>query len=188
MFIEAARAATEATAAEAAGPSSPLATFGVNWMLFVAQLVNFSIVIFVLAKWVFKPLMKAMDERSAKIETGIKEAAEAKDQLASAEAKRDAVVREAHLVARDIVDKSKTKADEEHEKRVQASKQIVEEHLREAKVRAEREADEAKRAAMKSVSDIVIAAAEKVTHGTIDAEAHRTLIDEAIAELKTSSS
>jgi F-type H+-transporting ATPase subunit b len=188
MFIEAAHAATEAAAIEASGPASPLATFGVNWMLFAAQLVNFSIVIFVLAKWVFKPLMKTMDERKAKIETGLKEAADAKVRLASAESERERLVRGAHLVARDIVDKSKTKAEEEHEKRVQASKQIVEEHLREAKARAEREADDAKRAAMKRVSEIVIAAAEKVTNNAIDADAHRKLISEAISELNTQTS
>jgi len=177
-----AEAATE-TAENAS--ANPLATFGVNWTLFVAQLVNFSIVIFALAKWVFKPLMKTMDERKAKIETGLKEAADAKTQLASAEAKSEEVIRDAHVVARDIVDKSKVKAEEEHEKRVQTSKQIVEEHLRDAKARAEREAEDAQRAAMKNLTEVVIAATDRVTSDAIDAKAHRALIEEAIQELKT---
>jgi len=169
---------------EKSASSNPAAVFGLNGGLFIAQLINFAIVIFVLNRWVFKPLMKMMDERRKKIEVGIKEAAEAKEKLVSAESAKEGVVREAHVVARDIIDQAKTRAEEEHEKRARASKHIIEEQLKEAKTRADRETAESKRAAMKQISDLVIVAADKVANGAIDAKAHRELITEAIAELE----
>src|SRR3990167_360095 len=63
-------------AAEAA-KTDVLGTLGINWKLFMAQLVNVGIVIFVLSKWVFKPLVKLMDDRVKKIDDGLAHAKEA---------------------------------------------------------------------------------------------------------------
>ncbi len=181
---------TETTAStEQAGSSgNPTAIFGLHGSLFIAQLINFSIVIFVLSRWVFKPLLKAMDDRKTKIELGLKEAKEAKEKLLTAESTKKTVVREAHVVAKDIIEKAKTRAEEEHEKRIQASKKIIEDRLNDAKARAEREMLETKRSAMSQISELVVTAAEKVANGAIDAKAHRQLISDAIAELEQTSS
>jgi len=167
--------------AEAA--SGPAAAFGLNGGLFLAQLINFAIVLFVLQRWVFKPLMKTMDERKRKITDGLKDAAEAKEKLQAAETERDALVSGAHVVARDMLEKAKGRADEEYEKRLRETQSAIENRLKEAEARTARETDEARRAAMRDVAELVTAATDKVTGKAIDASAHRALIAEAIAEL-----
>ena len=49
-------------------------TFHIDWKLLIAQAVNFAIVVFALYKFAYKPLLKTMNERTAKIEQGLKDA------------------------------------------------------------------------------------------------------------------
>lgn len=163
--------------------SGPAAAFGLNGGLFLAQLVNFAIVLFVLQRWVFKPLIAAMDARRKKVEDGLKDAASAKVKLEEAEQAHASLVRDAHVVARDILEKAKVRADEEYEKRLQKTQQTIESHLKEAELRTVRDADEARQAVMRDAANLVAAAADKVTGKAIDVSAHRALIADAIAEL-----
>ena len=57
------------TTAESAGV---LGKLGVDWRLLIAQFVNFSGVALAVWRWVYRPLLKTMDERAAKIERGLK--------------------------------------------------------------------------------------------------------------------
>jgi F0F1-type ATP synthase membrane subunit b/b' len=51
-----------------------LGTLGISWKLFLAQLINFGIVLFVFWKWVVKPLGKTLTDRQTRIESGLKNA------------------------------------------------------------------------------------------------------------------
>src|SRR5262245_33785531 len=75
---------------EAAGP---LGALGVEWNLFAAQLLNFAIVFYVMHRFVYKPLLKLLDERTAKIEQGLADAD------AAAGAKKDAQAAAEHAIA-----------------------------------------------------------------------------------------
>jgi len=57
--------------------------FGIDWRLMAAQLVNFGIVLFVLRAFVYKPILKLLDDRRKKIEDGLNFAEKAKSELAS---------------------------------------------------------------------------------------------------------
>src|SRR3954467_12266796 len=63
-------AATEATTAS----GGVLGTLGVDWKLFLAQLINFGIVLFIFWKWVVKPLGTTLTKRQERIEAGLKNA------------------------------------------------------------------------------------------------------------------
>jgi F-type H+-transporting ATPase subunit b len=184
MFIEIAHAATEAAAHEA--ESGLLGTFGLDWKLFLAQLVNFAVVIFALTTWVYKPLIKTMDERKKKIEEGVKNAASAEAKLGKAKETESKILKEARAQAQQIVVESKEKGDAEKQRRVDASKGIVEAQLAESKERLLREAEDARSKVTKDISALVLAAAEKVTNANLDDKEHRRLIDESIKELERS--
>ncbi len=70
-IIHIAKAAEVANEAAQAGP---VQLFGLNWKLFLAQLINFSVVLFVLWKWVFRPVAKGLADRTTKIENSLAEA------------------------------------------------------------------------------------------------------------------
>ncbi|MCX6713311.1 MAG: isocitrate/isopropylmalate family dehydrogenase, partial [Candidatus Vogelbacteria bacterium] len=59
---------------------------GINWPMLLAQAVNFGVLLTVLTIFVYKPLMKAMEERRKKIELGVKGGELAEQKIAEAEA------------------------------------------------------------------------------------------------------
>lgn len=56
----------------------------INWFTVIAQIVNFIVLVWLLKRYLYKPILKAIDEREKKIEGHIKDA-EAKDALAKKE-------------------------------------------------------------------------------------------------------
>ena len=90
--VEAATNAAQAAHAE----ESVLGALGVNWKLFVAQLLNFGVVLFVMWKWVYTPLLKIIDSRTAKIDKGLKDA----EAAAAAKSGAEKASEEAILAAR----------------------------------------------------------------------------------------
>src|SRR5574340_228833 len=72
FLIPVAYAAEEA--ASEASNQGLAGTLGINWKLFIAQLVNFGIILAVLWKWVFIPVAKNLAARTEKIEKSLNDA------------------------------------------------------------------------------------------------------------------
>src|SRR5690348_9342004 len=93
-----------AHAAETASANPNVAElFGLNWKLFIAQLVNFGIILFVLWKWVFGPVGKKLQERSDKIEKSLQQAKEIEEKHKAAEQHRMLEIEKARKEASEIV-------------------------------------------------------------------------------------
>jgi F-type H+-transporting ATPase subunit b len=74
-----------ANAADVAS-SGLLETFGVQWQLLLIQSLNFLCVMAVLYFFAFKPVLKTMEERKSKIESGLRYAEEMRLQLENSDA------------------------------------------------------------------------------------------------------
>lgn len=183
MFIEIAYAASEAAAHEATG-NGLLGTFGIDVKLFLAQLLNFAIVVFVLSKWVFKPLMKKMEERKSIVEDGLRKAEQAEEALRGAKESEAQIIKEARIQAKDLIDDGKNRGDFEKQSRIQKSSEIIAQQLMESKQQAVSMIEEERAMARTQLAELIGAATEKVSKKAIDAKTHRKLIDEAIAELE----
>ena len=84
LLAQTAAPAAEASAAHAeaaTGISKIVQDFGISWPFFLAQVLNFSVVGFVLWKFAFKPVIATLDERQKKISDGLKYAEEMKAKL-----------------------------------------------------------------------------------------------------------
>lgn len=183
MFIEVVHAAEEAAAADA----GVLGSFGVNWQLLSAQLLNFAILLFVLYRWVYKPLLKVLDERKKTVETGLRQAKDAEAALTSAEAKKEELLSVARSEAQDIVRSAKKAGDDERDRRVHASNAIIESRLQEAKDGIERERQISQEDAQKHIAELVAEATEKVAKLGLKEADQRKLITEALNELESAS-
>jgi F-type H+-transporting ATPase subunit b len=173
-MVEEAKTAVEAV--------SPLARLGVDWRLLVAQLVNFGIVLFVMAKWVYKPLLKVMDERAAKIEQGLKDAAAAAVAKATADSEKDVVVTEARQRARAIVEEAEALALSLREEQVKKAKTEVESIVAKGKEQLTADRAASLAAAKAELADLVVAAASKVIGTKMDSAADAALAKAALTE------
>ena len=65
---------------------------GIDWRLLVAQLANFLILLFVLRRFAYKPLLKLLEERKQRIADGLANAQKAKSNLEEAEKERQEII------------------------------------------------------------------------------------------------
>ncbi|MFC1638965.1 F0F1 ATP synthase subunit B [Patescibacteria group bacterium] len=156
------------------------ATLGVDWKLFLAQLINFGLVLLVIWKWVYRPLLKALDERSKKIERGLMDAEESKKLLENAEEERAKVVTESRLKAKEIIESAESDAKKRRDEMISGAKSEVERVVGDGKKRLRDEQAAMVEEARKQVADLVLAATEKVAGQKMDPERDAKLIKEAL--------
>jgi F-type H+-transporting ATPase subunit b len=106
-----------------------LETLGIQWPKLIAQLINFSIVFFVLWKFAYKPIFTMLAERRQKIADAVANADKIKAQLAQTEADRQKVLADAGDKANKLIDEARQAAarvrETETQKAIASAEQIV---------------------------------------------------------------
>ena len=161
-----------------------LQTLGINWMLFLAQLINFGLVLYVVYRFIFKSVLKTMDDRAKKIGQGLTDADKAKKQLEEAEAHKKAVLQAAKREANGLVDAAKEKAEQEKQKIVDSTQADLDRQLEEARARLKHEKEGIIGAIKNEMADLVTLATEKVSAGAVNVAGQRDLVKQAIDELE----
>ncbi|MBI5457186.1 F0F1 ATP synthase subunit B [Candidatus Kaiserbacteria bacterium] len=136
--------------------------FGVNWKLLLVQAVNFGLLLAVLTYFLYKPVLRIIDERQKKIAEGVKTAEEAARKLADAKVEGDGIVGTASREAEHLVATARSRADEKGAEIVKAAEARANAVIKEAGAHAE----EAKRMALsessKEIARAAMLAAEKI--------------------------
>lgn len=149
----------------------------------IGQALAFAILIWFSYKFVWPPLMRAIENRQQKIAEGLAAADRSKKDLAQAEEKVAEALREARAKANEIIEQAHTRANQiidqaRTEAVAEASRQKA---LAEAEIAAA--ANRAKEELRHQVSALAVAGAEKLIRREIDSAAHKALLDELAAEI-----
>jgi|SRR3989338_3937672 len=142
--------------------SELFAAFGVDWKLLLVQAVNFGLLLSVLTYFLYKPVLRIIDERQKKIAEGVQTAQAADKRLADAKTEGEGIVGTAAREAETLVASARSRADEKGVEIVKAAEARANAVLKEASERAE----EAKRMALaessKDIARAAVLAAEKI--------------------------
>lgn len=145
------------------------AAFGIDWRLLIIQGINFGVLLAALTYFLYKPMMKLIDERRAKIAEGVRKAEEADRNLALAKEEGEGILGAAAREAEALAAASRVRANEKGGEIVKVAEARAEATLRDATARAE----EAKRAAMqesqREIARAAMLAAEKILKGSKNA-------------------
>jgi F-type H+-transporting ATPase subunit b len=147
----------------------------------IAQLVVFFILAWVTMKFVWPPIVKALDERAKKIADGLAAADKAKADLSHAEKKVVEELRKARESAGDV----RTSAEKQASKLIDDARAEAARIIAQAREAAEGEAataaQRAKEALRDQVANLAVAGAERILRREINAQVHADLL----ANLKT---
>ncbi len=86
--------------------------FGIDAKLIVVQIINFTILVGALSYFLYKPVLKLLNEREEKVKQGIKDAEEAAAARAEAETEKQSILGTAHKDAEEVAAKAKVYAEE----------------------------------------------------------------------------
>ncbi len=136
--------------------------FGIRLDLLIAQAVNFGLVMLALWYFLYKPVMKTLDERQKKIAQGVHDADEAAEMLAHADDAAAERVQKAESEAEGIVTQAREAANAEKSRIISEAEARAEQVAKDAEARAAEEAQRARRESEKEIAKLAVLAAEKV--------------------------
>ncbi|MFA5995287.1 MAG: F0F1 ATP synthase subunit B [Patescibacteria group bacterium] len=160
-----------------------IGALGIDFKLLLANIANFVLLVYLLKKIAYKPILAFIQERTKKIVDGIKNAELAKTNLAQANTQREQILTSAHKEAQTIIDTAKTTAQQQADQLVETGRQHSEKVLQAAQTQIANERSEALKHAKQEVADLVIMASEKVLRKQLTPETNKTFIDNAINEI-----
>lgn len=142
--------------------SELFAAFGLDIRLLLIQALNFAILLFVLWKFLYTPVLKMIDERRAKIAEGVQKAEAADRKLADADTEGKGIVANASKDAEVLVASARNRADEQASEIMKRSQERADQLLIDAQARAEEAKRQALTAGEKEIARAAMLAAEKI--------------------------
>lgn len=171
-----------ATTEHASGGDSIFTSLGIDGQMLLFQVVAFLILVFILSKWVFPPLLKAVDDRQEAIEAGVKAAEAAEKKAEEAQEELQKLLKEARAEAKDIVATAKDEANAMIADADTKAKSRAEKIVKDAHDQLEKDVIAARKALHNDTIDLVALATEKVVGKAVSENVDKKIITEAVKE------
>ncbi|BCL71655.1 ATP synthase subunit b [Vibrio nigripulchritudo MADA3029] len=149
----------------------------------LGQAISFALFVWFCMKYVWPPIMQAIEERQKKISDGLHAAERAAKDLDLAQANASDQLKEAKRTATEIIDqanKRKSQILDEAREDALAERQKI---LNQAEAEVEAERNRARDELRKQVATLAVVGAEKILERSIDADAHKDILDNITAKL-----
>ena len=153
-----------------------------NMTLF-GQTIAMIVFVWFCMKFIWPPLLAAIEERQAKIAEGLAAADKGQESLAKATAEAESIINDARKQATSILDQAHARANEIVADGKADGVKERERQLAAAKAEIEQEANRAREELRGQVSAIAIASAEKILMREIDGKAHADILGKLAQEL-----
>lgn len=158
-------------------------TFGVSWGKFIAQIILFLIVYWVLKKYAFGPILEVLSERRRRIEEGQHNAEKIKKQLAEAELRYQEVLRKANEEATRLIEEARTTTELHTQKQLQQAIKDAEGIIAKAHEGIVQERHKMVAEVKKEMVDLVVHTTAKVVGKVITPEDQKRLSEETSRQL-----
>lgn len=149
----------------------------------IGQTIAMIVFVWFCMKFIWPPIMTAIEERQTQIADGLAAAERGKQSLEKAQAEADQIVEDARKQATGILDQANARANEiVSEGKADGTKER-ERQIAAARSEIEQETNRAREELRGQVSAIAVASAEKILNREIDATAHQDILGKLANEL-----
>ena len=163
--------------------SGGIATLGINLKIFIAQLINFVVVLLVLWKFAYAPIIKMLDARSKKIEESMKNAADIEKRVRELEVEQKEVIAKAKSEAAHILETAQADAESRKQELVAATKKEVEQIVARGKEQLNAEKENMVRDARAEIVTIAVSATKKILEETVDEKKSSALAEAVVKKM-----
>ena len=154
----------------------------INATLF-GQTIAMVVFVWFCMKYIWPPILNALEERQKQIEEGLAAADKSQEALEAAQAEAETIIGEARQQATGILDQAHARANEIVAEGKDAGVKERERQLAAAKAEIEQETNKAREELRGQVSAIAIASAEKILSREIDGKAHDDILGKLAQEI-----
>jgi F-type H+-transporting ATPase subunit b len=149
----------------------------------IGQAIAFGIFIAFCMKYVWPPIMQALEERTKKIADGLAAAERGRHEQELAEKRAQQVISEAKEQANEIISQAQRRSNEIVDESKDTARVEGERILTSAQAEIEQEANKAKIELRGQVGSIALAGAAKILNREIDDKAHTDLLKELVSRI-----
>ena len=153
-----------------------------NLTLF-AQAATFALFIWFTVKFVWPPLLRAIETRQKTIADGLAEAERGRSSLADAQKQTEQILREARARAQEIVAAAEKSAGQRIEESKSQAKTEGERLVAAAHAQIQQEVQSARQVLREQVAQLAVQGAEKILKREVDAKAHSDMLNQLKAQL-----
>lgn len=149
----------------------------------IGQMITFFLLVWFTMKFVWPPLMKAMEERRRRIADGLAAGEKGKRDLEQAQRQVQEALNKAKAQAGEILAQAERRSMEIVEEAKAQAKTEAERIVQGAQVELEREVNRAREQLRHTVADLAVAGASRILEKEVDKKTHARLLDDLVKQL-----
>jgi F-type H+-transporting ATPase subunit b len=160
--------------------------FDINPGLMVWTIATFVVLVIVLSKYAWKPLLRSLQDREDKIRQALELADKARAEAAELIQQNEKNLARAEEEYQRIIREGKTFAEKLKDEVVAKAHQQAQREMQQAKEEIQRDVESAKQQLRTEVADLAVQAAGKILDETLDPQKHRKIVDKFLSQLPNS--
>ncbi len=158
---------------------------GIEPTLLLAQLVNFTIIVVVLSKFLYKPILDMLEKRKKEIALGLKLTTDMKEEEEKVAVKKQKMLEVTRKEASDIIEEARKQAKEEEKEILATAHKEAEVIISKGKADAEAARVEMEKSVEQSAIDLAVSISERLLTGVLSSDDKHKLIAKHIKELES---
>jgi F-type H+-transporting ATPase subunit b len=158
-----------------------LNSLGINLGAVLWHTVNFLILLWVVRRFLYKPVVRMLDDRSARIREGLAQSERVREETARLEEQSRTILDDARRESQQLLAQANRNAEQtmaEARRQAQAEGDRL---IERARTEIAREREQTFQELRQQVADLAVSAAGRVIHRSLDDPAHRELVREFLA-------
>jgi F-type H+-transporting ATPase subunit b len=153
--------------------------------MLIAQIVGFLVLLYILSKLLYRPLLKVMDERAARIKESLEAAESAKEQAAASQEQMQEDIRKAREEGQQMIAQARDVASRFRDEEMAKAREEISAERAKAEADIQRERDAAIEDLRQEFAGLAISAAERVVERSLNESDHRAIIGRVLEESGT---
>ena len=150
----------------------------------IVQGVNFLILLLLLQRLLYKPVVAKMEERTLAIQRSLEEAQSARAEAARQQEENEARLRAAHAEAAAIRERALKDAQDEASRQIESARAQSRKLVNDTKAQLDAEIRRARDELRREVADLATGVAEKLVRRSLRDEDHRRIVADAVARIR----
>jgi F-type H+-transporting ATPase subunit b len=155
---------------------------GINLSALIVQLLAFLILVFLLGRYAYRPIVNALDQRSERVRASMEQADRIERQLAETESRNQEILTEARREAQQIIAQAREVGDRQIAQARDVAREEADKQLQQSLAQLRAEEQRAKQELRQQYADLVIRAASRVVRQELDPQKHLQLIETTLRE------
>ena len=160
-----------------------LEKLGIDWRILLGQIVNFCILLFLLSKFIYKPVLAILDKRSKKIEKSLEDAKTIEKNVKETTQQAQEIILNARKEGESIISSAKMISEKERNELLEKTKREIHALFEKEKKQIAVAKEEMMKTVKDELADLVVFASTHYLDKTIQKDVDKKLIEKVLKSL-----